>query len=73
MGSSAMMCSAAGQHHTANRDLVKFADDGERVMPDLAVRAQVAGTDQISRIDPAAVDERVDLDGPRQFQRNVPI
>jgi hypothetical protein len=45
MGSSAMMCSAAGQHHTTNRDLVKFADgladDGERVMPDLAVRAQV--------------------------------
>ena len=64
-----------GQHHAPDRDLVHladgFADDGEGVVADLAVRHQVVGTDQISRIDLAAVDELVDLDGSRRFQRDV--
>jgi hypothetical protein len=38
---------------------------------DLAVRAQVIGADQIAGVDLAAVDELVDLDGPRRFQRHV--
>ena len=66
---------AVGQHHPSDRDLVHladgFADDGEGVVADLAVRTQVIGTDQIARIDLAAVDELVDLDGPRRFQRDV--
>ena len=39
--------------------------------PTLPSGTQVVGTDQIARIDLAAVDELVDLDGPRQFQRDV--
>ena len=66
---------AVGQHHASDRDLVHltdgFADDGEGVVADLAVRHQVVGTDQIPRIDLAAVDELVDLDGSRRFQRDV--
>ena len=64
-----------GQHHTADRDLVHLTDglanDGEGVMADLSVRHQVVGADQISRIDLAAIDELVDLDGSRRFQRDV--
>ena len=66
---------AVGQHHASDRDLVHladgFADDGEGVVADLAVRHQVVGTDQIPRVDLAAVDELVDLDGSRRFQRDV--
>ena len=66
---------AVGQHHASDRDLVHladgFADDGEGVVTDLSVRHQVVGTDQIPRIDLAAVDELVDLDGSRRFQRDV--
>jgi hypothetical protein len=40
-------------------------------MADLAVRTQVIGADQIAGVDLGAVDELVDLDGPRRFQRNV--
>ena len=40
-------------------------------MAHLSVRYQIVGTDQISRIDLAAVDELVDLDGSRRFQRDV--
>ena len=39
--------------------------------PTLPSGTQVVGTDQISRIDLAAVDELVDLDGSRRFQRDV--
>ncbi len=64
-----------GQHHPSDRDLVHltdgFADDGEGVVADLSVRHQVVGTDQIPRVDLAAVDELVDLDGSRRFQRDV--
>ena len=66
---------AVGQHHASDRDLVHLpdglADDREGVVADLAVRTQVIGADQISRIDLAAVDELVDLDGPGQLQRHV--
>jgi len=69
------MCSRFSQHHAADRDLVHLsdglADDGESVVADLPVRHQVVRTDQISRIDLAAVDELVDLDGARRFQRHV--
>jgi hypothetical protein len=37
----------------------------------LAVRAQIIRADEISRIDLAAVDELVDLDGSRRFQSDV--
>jgi hypothetical protein len=36
-----------------------------------AIGPQVVGTDQVAGIDLAAVDELVDLDGPRRFQRDV--
>ena len=66
---------AVGQHHAADRDLVHLADGladhREGVVPDLAVGTQVIGTDQIARIDLGAVDELVDLDGARRFQRDV--
>ena len=64
-----------GQHHATDRDLVHladgFADHREGVVADLAVGSQVVGTDQIARIDLASVDELVDLDGARRFQRDV--
>jgi hypothetical protein len=64
---------AVGQDHPPDRDFVHlpdgFADDGEGVVPDLAIGTQIIGTDQISRVDLAAVDELVDLDGSRRFQR----
>jgi hypothetical protein len=37
----------------------------------LAVRTQVIGADQIARVDLALVDELVDFDGARRFQRDV--
>jgi phosphoglycolate phosphatase-like HAD superfamily hydrolase len=40
-------------------------------VPDLVVWTKIIGTDQISRIDLAAVDELVDLDGSSRFQRYV--
>src|SRR5438105_7997763 len=49
----------------------RFADDGEGVVTDFAVRHQVVGTDQIPRVYLAAVDELVDLDRSRRFQRDV--
>jgi hypothetical protein len=65
-----------GQHHATDRDLIQlsdgFADDRESVVADFPVRHQVIGTDQIPRVDLAAVDELVDLDGSRRFQRDVP-
>ncbi len=48
-----------------------FADHREGVVADLAVRTQILRPDQISGIDLAAVDELVDLDGSRRFQRYV--
>jgi DNA end-binding protein Ku len=48
-----------------------LANDGEGVMADLSVRHQVVGKDQIPRIDLGAIDELVDLDGSRRFQRDV--
>ena len=66
---------AVGQHHAPDRDLVHLADgladDREGVVADFPVRHQVVGTDQIPRIDLAAVDELVDLDGSCRFQRDV--
>src|SRR3569623_667826 len=66
---------ATGQHHPPDRDLVHLpdglADHREGVVPDLAVRAQIVGPDQIARIDVAAVDEFVDLDGARRLQRDL--
>ena len=66
---------AVGQHHAPDRDLVHLADgladDGEGVMSDLAVRSEIVGADQVARVDLAAVDELVDLDGPGRFQRDV--
>jgi hypothetical protein len=66
---------AVGQHHPANRDLVHvadgLADHREGILTDLTVRAQVVGPDQIPRIDLGSVDEFVDLDSPRGFQRHV--
>jgi hypothetical protein len=66
---------AVGQHQASDRDLVHLtdglADHREGVVADLAVRTQILGTDQISGIDLAAVDELVDLDGPGRFQRHV--
>jgi hypothetical protein len=64
-----------GEHHPSDRDLVHltdgFSDDGEGVVTDFAVRHQVVGTDQISRVDLAAVNELVDFDGSRRVQRDV--
>jgi hypothetical protein len=64
-----------GQHHPSDGDLVHLADgfagDGEGVVTDLSVRHQVVGSDQIPRVDLAAVDELVNLDGSRRFQRDV--
>jgi hypothetical protein len=48
-----------------------LADHGERVVADLAVGPQIVGADQVARVDLAAVDELVDLDGARGFQRDV--
>ena len=48
-----------------------FPNDREGVMADLAVWAQIVGADEISGIDLGAVDEFVDLDRPRRFQRHV--
>ena len=66
---------AVGQHHAADRDLVHLADGladhRKGVVPDLAVRAQVVGTDQVARIDLGLLDELVDLDGARGFQRDL--
>jgi hypothetical protein len=66
---------AIGEHHATYGDLVQFADgfadDGEGVVADLSVRHQVVGTDQIPRVDFAAVDELVDLDGSGRFKRDV--
>ncbi|MBB4381810.1 hypothetical protein GGD61_006500 [Bradyrhizobium sp. SBR1B] len=66
---------AIGQHHTTNCDLVHladgFADDCEGVVPNLAIRAQIVGADQIPWVDLTPVDELVDLDGSRGFQRDV--
>ena len=62
---------AIGQHHASDRNLVHlsdgFPDDGKRVVPDLAVGTQIIRPYEISRIDLAAIDELVDLDGPRRF------
>jgi hypothetical protein len=41
------------------------------VVADLAVRPRIVGPDQIAGIDLIALDERVDLDGARGFQRHV--
>jgi len=46
---------------------IGFPDDGKRVVPDLAVGTQIIRPYEISRIDLAAIDELVDLDGPRRF------
>ena len=66
---------AVGQHHAPDRDLVHLADGladhREGVVADLAVRTQVVGADQVARVDLAAVDELIDLDGPGRFQRDV--
>ncbi|MET4482054.1 hypothetical protein ABIB66_006616 [Bradyrhizobium sp. F1.13.3] len=48
-----------------------LADRGEAVVADLAVRTDVVGLNQIARIDVAAVDELVDLDGPGRLQRDL--
>jgi hypothetical protein len=47
----------------------RFADDGEGVVAHFPVRHQVVGTDQISRVDLAAVDELIHRDGSRRYQR----
>jgi hypothetical protein len=64
-----------GQHYPPDGDLVHLADGlpdhGEGVMADLAVRTQVVGTDHVARIDVGLVDELVDLDGARRFQRDL--
>src|SRR3984957_15226261 len=66
---------AVDQHHPSDRDLVHLpdglADHREGVVPDLAVGPQIVRSDQIARIDLAAIDEFVDLDGPGRFQRHV--
>jgi hypothetical protein len=48
-----------------------LADHREGVVADLAVGHEIIGADQIARIDLGAVDELVDLDGARRFQRDV--
>jgi hypothetical protein len=66
---------AIGQHHAADRDSIHlpdgFTDDGEGVVADLAGRTQVVQADQVPRVDFATIDEFVDLDGSRRFQRRV--
>ncbi len=66
---------AAGQHHPSDRDLVHLADGladhGEGVVPDLAVRTEVVGADNIARVDLVASHELVDLDGTGGLQRDV--
>jgi hypothetical protein len=66
---------SVGQHHPSDRDLVHlsdgFADDGKCVVADLAVGTEIIGSDQISRIDLAAVNELVDLYCARRFQGHV--
>ena len=48
-----------------------MADDSECVVANSPVRYQVVGPDQIPRVDLAAVDELINLDGSRRFQRDV--
>ncbi|MGY2930565.1 hypothetical protein ACVWXL_000040 [Bradyrhizobium sp. GM22.5] len=66
---------AIGQYHPTDGDLVHladgFANDGEGVVTYLAVGTQVVGADEVSGIDLTAIDELVDLDGSRRFQRDV--
>jgi hypothetical protein len=66
---------AIGQNHASDCDFVHrpdgFVDEGEGVVPNLAVRAQVVRADQMPPIDLVAVDELVDLDRSRRFLRNV--
>src|SRR5262245_23803079 len=58
-----------------NRDLVHLADrlpdHREGVMADLAVRPQIVGADQIAWIDVFAVNELVNLDGPRRLRSEL--
>jgi hypothetical protein len=66
---------AVRQHHASDRDLVHipngFANDREGIVANLAVRAQIIGTDETSGIDLGAVNEFVDLDRPGRFQSHV--
>src|SRR5205823_3988619 len=41
------------------------------VVTNLPVRAQIVRTDEISRIDLAAVNKLIDFDGSRRFQRDI--
>jgi hypothetical protein len=66
---------AVGQHDPPDGDHVHFADGladhGEGVVPDLAVRTEVIGTDIVARIDLLALHELVDVDGARGLQCDV--
>ena len=66
---------AARQHHAADRDHVHaadgFADDREGVVPDLPVRDEVIGPDEIAGIDVGLRHELVDVDRAGGFQGDV--
>jgi hypothetical protein len=59
---------ARGEHHLADRHHALLADGlayhGEGLLPDLAVRHDVAGTVEVELIDLLARDELVDVDHP---------
>src|SRR5450755_4964868 len=66
---------AAGQYDPSDGDRVHVADGlvdhGGGVVPDLAVRTQIIGADDVARVDLVALHEFVDLDGAGGFQRDV--
>src|ERR1700744_6508712 len=66
---------AGGEHHAADRDLVHLTDGltdhREGVVADLSIWAQVVWPDQITRVDLGLLDELVDVDRTRGFQRNL--
>ena len=75
IGSSAMMCSrlVSTTRPIATLFISRMVSrmTAKASWPTLPSGTQVVGTDQIARIDLAAVDELVDLDGARRFQRDV--
>jgi hypothetical protein len=66
---------AAGQYDPSDGDRIHVADGlvdhGGGVVPDLAVRTQIIGADDVARVDLVALHEFVDLDGAGGFQRDV--
>src|ERR1700692_2652391 len=73
-GSSAMMCSRLVSTTRPIATLFiadGLPDHGEGVVPDLAVRTQVVGPDDVARVDLVPLHKLVDFAGAGGFQRDV--